>query len=99
MPIILGALRNKLGDDISVQFVGHIPQKIPDGDGRLARTLFLHHTVGIIVKDLLLEDIKGLVEFEPSVTRGESCYEDVGFGSVDGILLDACKTARASWRE
>ena len=89
MPIILGALRNKLGDDISVQFVGHIPKKILDGDGRLARTLFLHHTVGIIVKDLLLEDIKGLVEFEPSVTRGEGPHENIGLGPFDGILVDA----------
>ena len=51
-------------------------------------------------RGLAVEGIEGLVEFEPSVTRGESCYEDVGFaGPVDGILLDACKTARASWRE
>ena len=48
-------------------------------------------------RGLAVEGIEGLVEFEPSVTRGESCYKDVGFaGPVDGILLDACKTARAS---
>ena len=89
LPALLGTPRNKLGDDISVQFVGHIPQKIPDGDGRLARTPFVHRTVGIIVKDLLLEDIKGLVEFEPSVTRGEGPHENIGLGPFDGILVDA----------
>ena len=45
--------------------------------------------MGIIVKDLLLKGVEGLVEFEPSVTRGEGRYEDVGFGDFDGILLDA----------
>ena len=45
--------------------------------------------MGIIVKDLLLKGVEGLVEFEPSVTRGEGHYEDVGFGDFDGILLDA----------
>ena len=45
--------------------------------------------MGIIVKDLLLKGVEGLVEFEPSVTRGEGHCEDVGFGDFDGILLDA----------
>ena len=43
----------------------------------------------MIVEDLLLKGIEGLVEFEPSMTRSESCYEDVGFCPFDGILLDA----------
>ena len=36
-----------------------------------------------------MKGVEGLVEFEPSVTRGEGRYEDVGFGDFDGILLDA----------
>ena len=44
----------------------------------------VHHTVGIIIKDLLL---KG-VEFQPSMTCGESRYEDVSLGPFDCILFD-----------
>ena len=55
----------------------------------MARTPLVHDTVGIIVEDLLLKGVEGLVEFEPSMTRGESRFEDVGFGPFDRILLDA----------
>ena len=89
VPIILGAPGNKLGDDIPIQFIRHISQKIADRNAGLAWTPLVHDTVGIIVKDLLLKGIEGLVEFEPSMTRGGSRYEDVRFGPFDRLLLDA----------
>ena len=88
IPIILSAPRNKLSDDVSVQFIRHVPQKIADGNAGLAKTPLVHDTVGIIVEDLLLKGIEGLVEFEPSMARGESCYEDIGFGAFNSIVLD-----------
>ena len=36
-----------------------------------------------------MKGVEGLVEFQPSIARGETCYEDVGFGPFDRILLDA----------
>ena len=89
VPIILGAPGNELSDDVPVQFIRHTSQKIADGNAGWARTPLVHDTVGIIVEDLLLKGVEGLVEFEPSMTRGESCYEDVRFGPFDRILLDA----------
>ena len=89
IPIILGATGSELGDDITVQFIHHVAQKIPDGDAGLTGTPLVHDTVGIIVKDLLLKGVEGLVEFEPSMTRGEGRYKDVGLGPFDRIVLDA----------
>ena len=88
VPIILGAPRNELGDDVSVQFIGHVPQKITRGNRGLIGTPLVHNTIGIIVKDLLLKGVEGLVELEPSMARGESRHKDVGFGAFDGIVLD-----------
>ena len=34
-----------------------------------------------------MEDIKGLIEFEPSVTGGEGGYKDIGFGAFDRIVM------------
>ena len=89
VPIIFCAPRNELGDDVPVHFIRHISQKIPDGNAGLARTPLVHDTVGIIVEDLVLKGVEGLVEFEPSMARGESRYEDVRFGAFDRIFLDA----------
>ena len=88
VPIVLSAPRNKLGDDVPVQFIRHVPQKITRGDGGLIGTPSVDHTVHIIVKDLLLKSIEGLIEFEPSMTRGESRHKNVGLGAFDGIVLD-----------
>ena len=79
VPIILSAPRNKLGDDVSVQFIRHVPQKITRGDEGLIGTPSVNHTVRIIVKDLFLEGI---------MARGEGCHKDVGLGAFDGIVLD-----------
>ena len=49
----------------------------------------LYTTLSVSVEDLLLKSVEGLVEFQPSMACGESCYEDVGFGPFDRILLDA----------
>ena len=49
----------------------------------------LYMTLSVSVEDLLLKGVEGLVEFQPSMACGESCYEDVGFGPFDRILLDA----------
>ena len=68
-----------------------ISQKITDGDVRLTRTPFFYHTVGIIVKDLLLKGVEGLVEFEPSMTRGESRHKNIGLGPFDRVLFDTVK--------
>ena len=89
VPIILGAPENKLGIDVPVQFIGHVPQKIPGGNAGLTGTPLVHHTICIIVEDLLLKGVQGLVELEPSMTGGESRHKDVGFGAFDSIVLDA----------
>ena len=57
VPIILGAPRNKLGDDVSVQFIRHVPEKIPGGNAGLTGTTLVHHTICIVVKDLLLKGV------------------------------------------
>ena len=68
-----------------------ISQKIADGDVRLTGTPLVYHTVGIIVKDLLLKGFEGLVEFEPSTTCGESRHENIGLGPFDRVLFDTVK--------
>ena len=88
VPIILGAPRNKLSDDVSVQFIGHVPQKIPGGNTGLTWTPLVHHTVRIVVKHLLLKGVEGLVELEPSMARGERRHKDIGLGAFNGIVLD-----------
>ena len=88
VPIILGAPRNELGDDVSVQFIGHVPQKITRGNGGLTGTPSINHAVRIVVKDLLLKDVQRLVELEPSMARSESRHKDIGLGAFDGIVLD-----------
>ena len=88
VPIILSAPRNKLGDDVPVQLIRHVPQKITHGDEGLIGTTSVDHTVRIIVKDLLLKGVQGLIELEPSMARGEGHHKDVGLGAFDGIVLD-----------
>ena len=88
VPIILSAPRNKLGDDVPVQFIRHVLQKITRGDGGLIGTPSVDHTVRIIVKDLFLEGVQGLVELQSSMASGESRHKDVGLGAFDGIVLD-----------
>ena len=88
VPIILSTPRNKLGDDVSVQFIRHIPQKIARGDRGLTWTPAVNDTVRVIVKDLLLEGVQGLIELESCMARGERRHKDVGFGAFDGIVLD-----------
>ena len=58
---------------------------------RLTGTPLVYHTVGIIVKDLLLEGVERLVDFEPSMTRGESRHENIGLGPFDHVLFDTVK--------
>ena len=88
VPIILGTPRNKLGDDVPIYFIRHVPQKITRGNGGLTGTPSVDHTVRIIVKDLLLKGVERLVEFQPGVTGGEGRHKDVGLGTFDGIVLD-----------
>ena len=88
VPIILGAPRNELGDDVPIQFIRHVPEKIPSGNTGLTGTPLVHYTVGIIVEDLLLEGVQGLIELESSMTRGERRHKDVGLGAFDSIVLD-----------
>ena len=57
VPVILSASRNELGDDVTIQFVGHVPQKITCGDGGLTRTPSVDHTVRVIIKHLLLKGV------------------------------------------
>ena len=89
VPIILGAPGNKLGDDVPVQFIRHVPQKIARGDRGLTGTPLVHHTIRVVIQDLLLEGVQGLVELESSMAGGESRHKDVGFGAFDDIVLDA----------
>ena len=58
---------------------------------RLTGTPLVYHTVGIIVKDLLLNGVEGLVEFEQSMTGGESRHENIGLGHFDRVLFDTLK--------
>ena len=88
IPIILGASRNKLGDDVSIQLVRHVPEKIPGGNAGLTRTPLVHHTVRIVIEDLLLEGVQGLVKLQSSMAGGESRHKDVGLGAFDRIVLD-----------
>ena len=88
VPIILGAPRNKLSDDVPVQLVRHVPQKITRGDEGLIGTPSVDHTVRIVLKDLLLKGVQGLVELQSSMTRGESRHKDIGLSAFDGIVLD-----------
>ena len=88
VPIILSAPRNKLGGDVPVQFIRHVPQKITRGEEGLIGTPSVDHTVRILVKDLLLKGVEGLVELQSSMARSESRHKDVGLGAFDGIVLD-----------
>ena len=87
VPVVFGPTRNEFGDDVTIEFIHHIPEKTICGDGRLIGTPFVDHAVRVIVKDLPLEDIKGLIEFEPSVTGGEGRRKDIGFGAFDRIIM------------
>ena len=87
VPVVFGPTRNEFGDDVTIEFIRHIPEKTTCGDGRLIGTPFVDHAVRVIVKDLLLEDIKGLIEFEPSVTGGEGRHKYIGFGAFDRIVI------------
>ena len=49
----------------------------------------VHHTIGIVIEDLLLKGVQGLVELQSSMTGSESGYENIGFGTFDGIVVDA----------
>ena len=70
VPIILSAPGNELSDDIPVQFIRHVPQKITRGDGGLIGTPSVDHTVRIMAKNLLLKGVEGLVELQSSMARG-----------------------------
>ena len=87
VPVVFGPTRNEFGDDVTIEFIHHIPEKTTCGDGRLIGTPFVDHAVRVVVKDLPLEDIKGLIEFEPSVTGGEGRRKDIGFGAFDRIVM------------
>ena len=58
VPIILCTPRNELGNDVPIQFIRHIAQKIPDGNAALARTPLVHDTVGIS-RGLAVEGCRG----------------------------------------
>ena len=88
VPIILSAPGNKLSDDVSIQFVRHVPQKIPGGNTGLTGTPLVHDAICVIVEDLLLKGVQRLVELESSMARRESRHKDVGFSTFDGIVLD-----------
>ena len=88
VPIILGAPRNELGDNVPIQFIRHIPQKIPGGNTGLTGTPLVHDAICVIVEDLLLKGVQRLVELESSMTRRESRHKDVGLGAFDSIILD-----------
>ena len=66
----------------------HVPQIINRGDGGLTLTPSVDHTVRVIVKDLLLEGVQRLVEFQPGVTGGEGRHKDVGLGAFYRIVMD-----------
>ena len=51
-------------------------------------TSLVHHTICIIIEDLLLKGVQGLVELESSMTGGESGHENVGLGAFDSIVVD-----------
>ena len=57
VPIVLSAPRIELGDEIPVQFIRHVPQKITYGDGGLTRTPSVDRIVRVIIKHLSLEGV------------------------------------------
>ena len=54
----------------------------------MAWTPLVHHTVCIIIEDLLLKGVQGLVELQSSMTGSESGYENIGLGAFDSIVVD-----------
>ena len=52
-------------------------------------TPLVHHTISIIIEDLLLKGVQGLVQLQSSMTGGESGYKDIGLGAFDSIAVDA----------
>ena len=57
VPVILCAPGNKLGDNVTMEIIGHVPQKNANGDGRLIGTSFVDHIVRVVMKYLLLEGV------------------------------------------
>ena len=55
--IVFGTNRDELGDGVTIQFIRHVPEKVANGNERLTRAPFIDHTVGVIVKALLLEGV------------------------------------------
>ena len=51
-------------------------------------TPFVHHTISVIIEDLLLKGVQGLIQLQSSMTGGESGYKDIGLGAFGGIVLD-----------
>ena len=51
-------------------------------------TPLVHHTICVIIKDLLLKGVQGLIQLQSSMTGGESGYENIGLGAFDSIVLD-----------
>jgi len=55
--VVFGTTWDEFGDDVTIKFIHHVPEKVASGDEGLIRVPFVHHTIGVIVKDLLLEGI------------------------------------------
>lgn len=53
--VVFDTTRDEFCDDVTIEFIRHVPEKVAGGDEGLNRVPFVHHTIGIIVKDLLLE--------------------------------------------
>ena len=51
--VVFGTSCDEFCDDVIIEFIRHVPKKVASGDEGLIGAPFVHHTIGIIVKDLL----------------------------------------------
>ena len=51
--VVFGTSGDEFCDNVTIEFIRHVPKKATSGDEGLTGAPFVHHTIGIIVKDLL----------------------------------------------
>ena len=50
--VVFGTSWDEFCDNVTIEFIRHVPKKPASGDEGLTRAPFVHHTIDIIVKDL-----------------------------------------------
>ena len=85
--IIFGTIRHKFRNDVPLQFVSHLAEKVTHRNARLVEFPSVDDRIGVVVQHLLLEDVEVTIELEAGPTGGERGDKDVGLGTGFDVVV------------